>query len=71
MTDSFKGTKELVFIAIMSVGAYQPWQMHHCNPEEALQMVRSKCENDKSKISQLRAKHPVERQELYIYEVIR
>jgi L-ascorbate metabolism protein UlaG (beta-lactamase superfamily) len=28
-----------VDVAIMPIGAYNPWKMNHCNPEEALQMA--------------------------------
>ncbi len=39
MTDEFKKSGESVDIAIMPVGAYNPWKMNHCSPEEALQMA--------------------------------
>jgi L-ascorbate metabolism protein UlaG (beta-lactamase superfamily) len=39
-TDLFKKTGEKVDIAIMPIGAYHPWKMNHCNPEEALQMAK-------------------------------
>lgn len=32
---------ERVDIAIMPVGAYNPWKWNHCNPEEALQMAEN------------------------------
>ncbi|HPI37732.1 MAG TPA: MBL fold metallo-hydrolase [Ignavibacteriaceae bacterium] len=40
MTDHFKQSGESVDIAIMPIGAYQPWRRNHCNPEEALQMAK-------------------------------
>ncbi|HEY7751418.1 MAG TPA: MBL fold metallo-hydrolase, partial [Ignavibacteriaceae bacterium] len=30
---------EVIDIAIMPIGAYQPWRKNHCNPEEALIMA--------------------------------
>lgn len=39
LTDAFKISGESVDIAIMPVGAYEPWRMNHCNPEEALKMA--------------------------------
>jgi L-ascorbate metabolism protein UlaG (beta-lactamase superfamily) len=40
MTDLFKSLKdENVEIAIMPIGAYQPWRRNHCDPEEALIMA--------------------------------
>lgn len=39
-TDKFKKSGEKVDIAIMPIGAYNPWVKAHCNPEEALQMAR-------------------------------
>lgn len=39
-TDLFKKSGESVDVAIMPIGAYQPWRMNHCNPEEALQMAK-------------------------------
>ena len=30
---------EGIDIAIMPIGAYQPWKWNHCNPEEALIMA--------------------------------
>lgn len=40
MTDLFKPLKyENVEIAIMPIGAYQPWRRNHCDPEEALIMA--------------------------------
>ncbi len=39
-TDKFLGLKsEEVDIAIMPIGAYNPWKKNHCNPEEALVMA--------------------------------
>lgn len=32
---------ENIDIAIMPIGAYNPWKWNHCNPEEALQMANS------------------------------
>ncbi len=38
--DWFKNYKnENVDVAIMPIGAYNPWRMSHCNPEEALMMA--------------------------------
>ncbi|PIP78068.1 MAG: Zn-dependent hydrolase [Ignavibacteria bacterium CG22_combo_CG10-13_8_21_14_all_37_15] len=39
MTDKFKKSNESVDIAIMPIGAYNPWKFNHCTPEEALQMA--------------------------------
>lgn len=39
MTDKFKNSGVQVDIAIMPIGAYNPWRKNHCNPEEALQMA--------------------------------
>ncbi|MGK9368273.1 MBL fold metallo-hydrolase [Melioribacter sp. Ez-97] len=40
MTDKFDSLKnENVDIAIMPIGAYNPWRRSHCNPEEALLMA--------------------------------
>jgi len=40
MTDKFNVIKdEQVDIAMMPLGAYNPWKRNHCNPEEALQMA--------------------------------
>lgn len=40
-TEKFKAAKdENVDIAIMPIGAYNPWRSVHCNPEEALKMAR-------------------------------
>ena len=39
-TDCFKNSGEHVDIAIMPIGAYNPWKFNHCNPEEALQMAQ-------------------------------
>jgi L-ascorbate metabolism protein UlaG (beta-lactamase superfamily) len=39
-TESFKQlSEEKVDVAIMPIGAYRPWKMNHCNPEEALIMA--------------------------------
>ena len=40
MTDKFKKSNESVDIAIMPIGAYNPWRFNHCTPEEALQMAQ-------------------------------
>jgi L-ascorbate metabolism protein UlaG (beta-lactamase superfamily) len=39
-SDSFS-SKDItdIDIAIMPIGAYQPWRLNHCNPEEALHMA--------------------------------
>ncbi|PKL82817.1 MAG: Zn-dependent hydrolase [Ignavibacteriae bacterium HGW-Ignavibacteriae-3] len=40
MTDKLKTLKsENIDVAIMPVGAYNPWIHNHCNPEQALQMA--------------------------------
>ncbi len=40
MTDKFKSLKsEQIDVAIMPIGAYNPWVRNHCNPEEALKMA--------------------------------
>jgi len=40
MSDKFNIVKnENVDIAIMPIGAYNPWRRNHCNPEEALKMA--------------------------------
>lgn len=39
-TDAFSRQGVTADIAIMPVGAYQPWRVNHCNPEEALIMAR-------------------------------
>lgn len=42
MTDKFSAIKnEKPDIAIMPIGAYNPWSRNHCNPEEALSMADS------------------------------
>ncbi len=42
MTDHFKQIKdENIEIAIMPIGAYQPWRRNHCDPEEALLMANN------------------------------
>jgi len=39
MTDKLETAKhENIDVAIMPVGAYNPWRRNHCNPEEALKM---------------------------------
>ena len=40
MTGKFKESNEEVDVAIMPIGAYNPWKHNHCNPEEALQMAK-------------------------------
>ena len=39
MTDSFAKLRDPVDIAIMSIGAYNPWIHSHCTPEQAIQMA--------------------------------
>ena len=40
MTDKFSLLKqENIDVAIMPIGAYNPWKRNHCDPEEAFQMV--------------------------------
>ncbi len=40
LTDKFQQLKsENIDVAIMPIGAYNPWKRNHCNPEEALQMA--------------------------------
>lgn len=40
MTEDFKIIKDKnIDIALMPIGAYNPWKHAHCNPEEALQMA--------------------------------
>jgi L-ascorbate metabolism protein UlaG (beta-lactamase superfamily) len=42
MTDKFNAVKnENIDIAIMPIGAYNPWKRNHCNPEEALLMANN------------------------------
>ncbi len=39
-TDKLKSSNEKnIDIAIMPIGAYNPWRRNHCNPEEALKMA--------------------------------
>ena len=40
-TDKFKGvrTSKPIDLAIMPIGAYDPWIRFHCNPEQALKMA--------------------------------
>jgi len=40
-TDSFRsvGSSKPVDLAIMPIGAYDPWIRSHCNPEQALAMA--------------------------------
>ncbi|MCE1189415.1 MAG: MBL fold metallo-hydrolase [Ignavibacteria bacterium] len=39
-TDLFKTQSVRADIAIMPVGAYMPWRMNHCTPEESLNMAQ-------------------------------
>lgn len=40
LTDKLQQLKsENIDVAIMPIGAYNPWKRNHCDPEEALQMV--------------------------------
>lgn len=39
MTDKLNLVQQKVDVAIMPIGAYQPWRKNHCNPEEALIMA--------------------------------
>jgi L-ascorbate metabolism protein UlaG (beta-lactamase superfamily) len=43
MTDSFAGLSEdgRIQLAIMSIGAYNPWIHSHCTPEQAVQMANA------------------------------
>lgn len=41
MTPLFEKANLKVDIALMPIGAYNPWKMNHCNPEEALQMAKA------------------------------
>jgi L-ascorbate metabolism protein UlaG (beta-lactamase superfamily) len=39
MTDSFAKVRKPVDLAIMSIGAYNPWIRSHCTPEQAVEMA--------------------------------
>lgn len=41
MTDSFRQVKtsRAIDLALMPIGAYDPWIRHHCTPEQALRMA--------------------------------
>jgi L-ascorbate metabolism protein UlaG (beta-lactamase superfamily) len=39
MTDSFAKLRQPVDLAIMSIGAYNPWIHSHCTPEQAVEMA--------------------------------
>ena len=39
MTDSFAKLRRPIDIAIMSIGAYNPWIQSHCTPEQAVEMA--------------------------------
>jgi len=39
MTDSFAKLRHPIDIAIMSIGAYNPWIHSHCTPEQAVEMA--------------------------------
>jgi L-ascorbate metabolism protein UlaG (beta-lactamase superfamily) len=39
MTDSFANVPHPIDIAIMSIGAYNPWIQSHCTPEQAVEMA--------------------------------
>ena len=40
MTNKLQVAKdENIEVAIMPIGAYNPWRRNHCNPEEALQIA--------------------------------
>jgi L-ascorbate metabolism protein UlaG (beta-lactamase superfamily) len=39
MTDSFANLRRLIDLAIMSIGAYNPWIHFHCTPEQAVEMA--------------------------------
>lgn len=40
MTDDFQQCGEKTDIALMPIGAYYPWKVNHCSPEEAISMAR-------------------------------
>ena len=39
MTDSFGSLRQPIDLAIMSIGAYNPWIRSHCTPEQAVEMA--------------------------------
>jgi L-ascorbate metabolism protein UlaG (beta-lactamase superfamily) len=39
MTDSFAKVRQPIDLAIMSIGAYNPWIHSHCTPEQAVEMA--------------------------------
>ncbi|PYK10587.1 MAG: hypothetical protein DME65_09450 [Verrucomicrobia bacterium] len=39
MTDSFAKLRQPIELAIMSIGAYNPWIQSHCTPEQAVEMA--------------------------------
>ena len=39
MTDSFAKLRQPIDVAIMSIGAYNPWIRSHCTPEQAVEMA--------------------------------
>ena len=39
MTDSFTRLRQPIDLAIMSIGAYNPWIRSHCTPEQAVEMA--------------------------------
>jgi L-ascorbate metabolism protein UlaG (beta-lactamase superfamily) len=39
MTDSFAELQQPIDLAIMSIGAYNPWIHSHCTPEQAVEMA--------------------------------
>jgi L-ascorbate metabolism protein UlaG (beta-lactamase superfamily) len=39
MTDSFAKLRQPIDVAIMSIGAYNPWIHSHCTPEQAVEMA--------------------------------
>jgi L-ascorbate metabolism protein UlaG (beta-lactamase superfamily) len=39
MTDSFARLRQPIDLAIMSIGAYNPWIRSHCTPEQAVEMA--------------------------------
>ena len=41
MTDSFAKLRQQVDLAIMSIGAYNPWIHSHCTPEQAVEMANA------------------------------
>jgi L-ascorbate metabolism protein UlaG (beta-lactamase superfamily) len=41
MTDSFAKLRQPIDLAIMSIGAYNPWIRSHCTPEQAIEMANA------------------------------